>query len=573
MAATLVDASGDVLTGRVVHWSVADTSIARIAANGTVTGLRLGVTQVAASAGGRSGTAEITVVPVGVATVRLAPGHLPLLVGQTRQLVAEALDAGGSVLAGRPITFSSNNPDVATVSTTGVVTARAAGGAIIVATSDGVSAPASVTVSPVPVAAVVVRPSTQFLTPGQSAQLQVDVVDSVGQPLPGRTVLWSTSDASVATVTSTGRVTGIAMGQASIVATSEGVRDSSVVTVGPPPVNAVVVSPAQVVLVQGGTVQLITTVLDEQGQELVRPVTYLSGDPTIATVSAGGLITGMATGDTWVAASSQGIADSALVTVIPVPVSRVTIDPPFPAVIVGQTIGLSATAFDESGTVLGGRFATWSSGTPAIATVSPSGIVHGVSQGSAVIFATIEGVVASVTVTVGPVPVASVSISPSGGTVQVGDSLFLSATPLDGAGNALPGRAVSWSVDNPAIATVGSNGEVAGIATGTVAVTATSEGQSSTVSVSVTATTFTVTVTPATLSITIFSNGQFNAVVRTQSGKIQPNAPVSWSSSNPIVASVNGSGTVFGLSAGTTVITASSKGASGTATLTVTIFP
>jgi uncharacterized protein YjdB len=298
-------------------------------------------------------------------------------------------------------------------------------------------------------------------------------------------------------------------------------------------------------------------------------VTYASGDPNVATVSSNGVVTGVASGSTFVTATSQGIADSAQVTVVPIPVDAVTIDPASVTLIVGQTATLSATALSATGAVLTGRTVTWTSGTPAVASVSPSGVVSGVSPGSAVIFASIEGVVSSVTVTVRPVPVATVSISPSGGTVQVGDTLYLTATTLDAAGNVLTGRIVGWSTDNAAVATVSSDGAVAGVASGTALITATSEGQSSTVSVSVTATTFTVTVTPATLTLGIFESGQLTAVVSTQSGKVQPNAPVSWSSSNPFVATVASDGTVRGLTPGTTVISASSRGATGTATVTV----
>jgi uncharacterized protein YjdB len=259
------------------------------------------------------------------------------------------------------------------------------------------------------------------------------------------------------------------------------------------------------------------------------------------------------------------------VSVVPVPVTTVTITPSAPVLTVGQTIGLTATATSSDGSALLGRPVTWSSGTPAIATVSASGVVTGVSPGSAVVFAAIDGVVASVSVSVASLPVASVLIVPSGGTVQVGDTLFLTATPLDANGAALTGRITSWSSDNPTVAMVGSAGQVAAVAQGTASITATIEGKTGTVAVTVTATTFTITVTPPTLSLRILESGQLTAVVRTQSGKVQPNAPVTWSSSNPFVATVGATGTVLALMPGTTVITATSKGASATATVTVTL--
>lgn len=150
LTATPVDASGGALDDRTVHWSVEDPTVLRVTPLGVVTGLRLGQTRVAASAGGRSAVAEVGVVPVAVASVQVTPTHLSLGTGQIGQLTAQALDASGAVLPGRPVSWSSNNPAVATVSARGVVTARAIGGAIITATSEGKSAPAAVTVSSLP---------------------------------------------------------------------------------------------------------------------------------------------------------------------------------------------------------------------------------------------------------------------------------------------------------------------------------------------------------------------------------------------------------------------------------------
>jgi uncharacterized protein YjdB len=290
MIATVLDAAGSTME-RPVHWAVEDASVLSVSASGTVTGQALGSTQVSASAGGRSAVAQISVVPVAVASVEIAPDHLTLVIGQTGQLRATTRDASGAVLTGRPVAWSSNNSGVASVSTTGLVTARAPGGAIITARSEGKTALASVTVSLLPVRDVIVKPASHRLIVGQTTQLQAEPVDSSGQPLPGRTIAWATSDAGTATVTSTGMVRAVAPGTALIIATCEGISDSATIDVTGRPPNAVVVSPDPAVVVAGSTVQLTATALDQQGAEIPgRTFTFASSDPKVATVSSTGLV-------------------------------------------------------------------------------------------------------------------------------------------------------------------------------------------------------------------------------------------------------------------------------------------
>ena len=205
-----------------LSWASADPAIGDRVELGRGHGRGAGVVQIAASADGKSAIAEVTVNPTPVATVRLTPSSQDLLVGQTVQIGAEALDAQGNVLTGRPITFTTSNPAVATVSNAGLVTALAAGSTIITGTSEGKSAPSSITVSTMPVASVAVTPAGSQIVVGQTTQLNAEPRDASGQALAGRAVSWSSSDPNVASVSSTGLVTAVAPGQATITATSEG---------------------------------------------------------------------------------------------------------------------------------------------------------------------------------------------------------------------------------------------------------------------------------------------------------------------------------------------------------------
>jgi len=570
--AQVMDVNG-AFVDRSVHWASEDETIATVSEFGVVTARKLGTVQVAASTSGRSGFAQITVTTIPVASLQIVPGNKALLVEESFQFNAQVRDVGGRLLTDRPVTWTSNNEGVATVSATGLVTALSPGGAIITATSEGKSAPSSVTVSAIPVATVRVTPATLSLVDGQTAQLQAEPLDAQGKPLVDRVILWSTSNASIATVTSTGLVTAHVPGTVVITATCEGQRGTVAVTVNLPAPNVIVVTPAQVLLQQGATTQLTAQVLDALGRVVPSGVvTFTSSHPAVAAISPSGLLTGVASGAATISATSGGLTGTAQVTVTNVPVTSVAVTPNAPTIQVGKTVALTAQALSGSGQPLPGRTVAWSSGTPSVATVDATGLVTGVGSGTAVVFASIDGVLGWANVTVVQVPVASVTITPATPTVTVGQTTQLTAVTKDAAGNTLQGRVVSWSTSAAAIANVNSSGVVTGVTTGTATITATSEGQTGTATVTVGPGVRTLTVTPSTATIAPLGTVQLTAVVRDGSGAIiTPN--VTWSTSNAAVAVVSNNGKVTALLPGVAIITArtgsGSNLATGTATITV----
>ena len=567
----VLDASGIALTDRPIHWASEDTEIATVSADGMVTARKVGTVQVAASSGGRSGIAQVTVTTTPVASVNVAPSNKSLLVEQSFQFTAETRDGSGNILTGRPITWASNNEGVATVSASGLVTALAPGGAIITATSEGRSAPASLTVTAIPVASVQLKPSSLLLVEDQTAQLQAQPLDADGNPLVGRVVLWFTNNASVATVSSTGVVTAQSTGSATITATSEGKSATTAVTVNPRGPNAVIVTPAQLLVQEGNTATLTVQVLDNLGREIPNSVvTFASSDASVATVSTAGVVTGVVPGKAQISATSGGKTGTADVTVTATPVASVVITPGQPTMVVGRTTNLTAQALSATGQVLTGRTVMWSSSTPSIADVSSLGVVTGMSPGSTVIFASIDGVLGWVNVNVVPVPVATVTVTPATTSVAMGQTAQLTAELRDASGNILTGRVVSWSSSQTSVATVSGTGVVTGVSAGTATITATSEGQVGTATATVVAPGVrTLTVTPSSATISALGGTvALTATVRDPSGAII-NASVTWSTSNAFVATVSSNGTVTGHFTGTATITGKSGSATGTATITV----
>ncbi len=152
---------------------------------------------------------------------------------------------------------------------------------------------------------------------------------------------------------------------------------------------------------------------------------------------------------------------------------------------VGSQVKLTATIKDGLGSAVSRYEVVWSSSNPGVASVTSWGTVYGQSVGSAEISARVDGfpaVVASAQITVIPPPVASVEISPPGGTIAMGGTVQLTAITRDASGNTLTNRAVTWSSSDNTVASVSASGLVRGVSAGSVTITATSEGKSGTAS-------------------------------------------------------------------------------------------
>ena len=191
-------------------------------------------------------------------------------------------------------------------------------------------------------------------------------------------------------------VFGVALACVGETATTTGVNTVAVATV--------TVAPATPTVVKDATVQLSATTKDASGNTLTgRTVTWTSGTATAASVNASGMVTGLAAGSSVITATSETRTGTATVTVtLPsaVPVATVSVAPVAPSVAAGATVTLTATTKDASGNTLAGRTVTWTSGTPAVASVDGSGLVSGLAAGTSVITATSETRTGTATVTV-----------------------------------------------------------------------------------------------------------------------------------------------------------------------------
>ena len=150
---TTRDSTGHEIFGRPVEWSSSSDAIATVSGAGVITGRAAGSATITAKVDKATATVAVTVTsapPAPVASVSVAPATASITVGGTRQLSATLRDASGNVLTGRAVEWSTSASAVATVSSGGLVTARAAGLATITARSEGVSGTAAITVTAPP---------------------------------------------------------------------------------------------------------------------------------------------------------------------------------------------------------------------------------------------------------------------------------------------------------------------------------------------------------------------------------------------------------------------------------------
>jgi len=351
---------------------------------------------------------------------------------------------------------------------------------------------------PTPVATSVTLSATSlsFSFLGETSALTATVRNQNGQAMNGAAVTWATSSSSVATVSSTGLVTSVADGTATITATSGSVSATAPVTVAQV-ASLVSISPETTTLTSiGDTVTLTATVTDAGGTvipgadsalmwffggedysdiiTLSHAVWESLSSTNIATsVGNGTAIVGACvvdTGSPRTCIPSQSHR-AASVTVNQVIASIELADTSFTAL--GDTALAPISLWDNNGnSITDISDVDWTTSDPTIVTVSDSGILASVGNGTATISASsgLYSTTASVTVS----QVAS-AITLSQNAIEfsvIGATAQLSATVQDANGNDISGTDVIWATSDQSIATVSSSGLVTAIAWGGVEITA-----------------------------------------------------------------------------------------------------
>ena len=458
-----------------------------------------------------------------VESLSIVPGpgiEVLTAVGQTAQYTAFAQEQMGSgpittANVTNSVTWSTSNPTIATINSSGLATAVGAGYVEITAVaSDGAiaasdltvisnatttqSAP-SITILPGSSAETFIGETTQFTATGS--------LTGIGNSQNLTTqVTWLSSNAQVATINSSGLATATGAGTTTILAQSGGISSSATVTVtisgtGTPSITVTPSVAAETFA--GETTQFIASgSLTGIGgpQNLTNTVTWLSSNAQVATINSAGLATAVGAGTTTITAESGGLNATASLTVT-VPASGSGSGTPTLTVVpssVAETFAGETTQFTATGNLTGigaiqnlTNQVTWVSSNVQVATVNAAGLATAVGSGATTIIAESGGLTASATlgVSISASGAPSISVIPN----TVAETFAGETTQLTASGN-LTGvggvqnltNQVTWLSSNVQVATVNATGLVTTVAAGTTTIIAESGGLNASSTVTVT---------------------------------------------------------------------------------------
>ena len=558
-------------TNKAVTWSSSNTNIARVDGNGNVSAIGVGTARITVTTvdGGKTDWCDVTVIPISVTGVSLNKSTTTLSKNSSETLTATVYPSNAT---NKAVTWSSDNTGVAAVNSSGKIQSGSATGiaTITVRTADGgYTASCKVYVTNKRVSGVTLNPHAISVPIGGTSTLTATVYP--GNPTPDFTsVSWASSNTSVATVSASGVVTGVSAGNAVITVTTDegGFTDTCSVTVTVP-VTGVSLNKSSTTLNTWSSETLTATVYPDNANN--KAVTWSSNNTGVVTVDSNGKIqSGWATGiaTITVRTADGGKTATCKVYVVSTRVNGVSLNQDSIDIPLGGTSTLTATVSPPGATY---KTVTWSSSNTGVATVNASGVVTGASPGTAVITVTTDegGFTATCTVRV-IIPVAGVSLNKSTTTLNTNSSetLIATVTPADATN-----QAVSWSSENPGVATVGPDGTIhSGSATGTAKITVTTVdgGKSASCLVYVVNTRVTgVSLDTRTLQL---PKGQTSTLTATVSPANATYKTVTWSSSNTGVATVNASGVVTGVAPGSVLITVTTDEGGFTDSCRVTVY-
>jgi uncharacterized protein YjdB len=403
-------------------------------------------------------------------------------------------------------------------------------------------------------------------------------------------VTWSSSNTTVATISSSGLALGQGKGSSMISAlfnTADGPVTGATSVGVIVTLKSLTITPANPSIANGTNLQMTATGIFSDGstQDLTSSASWTSSSGAIATVSSSGLLTGTGVGSATITATQAGVSSGATtVTVTAAVLTSITITPPNFSVANGTRKQITATGNFSDGTTQDlTTSVTWASSVP-LATVSNAagsqGLVMGSGKGIATISATLGTVSGATMITVTNAVLTSIAVAPANSSIANGTTERLTATGFysDGSTQDLTTQ-VSWASSSDMMATVSGVGLVTGTGVGSPTMTATFAGVSGSAAVTVTTAVLTsLTVTPANTSIPVGTGEQLIATGMFSDGTSKDlTTSVTWGSSDTTLAIVSSAAGTQGFVTGTGMggVTISAvlpgfPGVTGSASVTVT---
>lgn len=538
----------DTATYKTVKWTSSNYDVATVDENGKVTAKGVGYAEITATTtnGSKTAVCKINVIKP-VKSLSLSASTLRIQVGDKVTLKATVKPADAT---NKTVSFKSSSSAIASVSSSGVITAKKLGTTTITVTTADGGFKKTCTVEVVKkVTGVELNKSSATIYLGKTLSLKATVSPS-GATNPA--VTFTSGDKSIATVSSTGLVTPVKPGTVTItVTTVDGsFTDTCKVTVKRA-VTGVTLDKKEAEVKSDKTLTLKATVTPSNATN--KTVTWSTSNKKVATVSAKGVVTPVGKGTATITAKTEnGLTATCKVTVYQV-VTGVTVNETA-SVYVGEKTTLKANIVPSNAN---NKNLTWSSSDTSIAKVDAKGVVTGVKLGTATITVkTAEGSFkAQCKVTVKQ-HVTSISLNKKEVTIANGATSQLTATisPI----NATE-KGYTFSSSNEKVATVTDMGLIKAVSCGEAIITVKSKENNKTATCKVTVVEPVKDMELSASEISVYTGKTQGITV-----KILPeNATiktVTYTSGDKKIATVDKKGVITGVAEGETVITVKADG-------------
>ena len=552
-------------TQSTLTWRSDKPEVATVDQDGNVRAVKAGVAVITVSVSETVfETCTVTVVSR-VTGISFDVDELEILPGESHQLKVTVLPENASV---PDVNWSSDNAKVAKVSDTGLVTGLSAGVATIHAvTRDGGKMATCLVKVGTPVSGISLSKSSASMYVGDSPlALTAAITPSNASD---KSVVWSSSDASVASVTAgsglDATVTPVAAGTATItVSTPDGKFSASCALTVMQHVTGVSINKSSLTLYTGQTETLSAQVKPDDATDT--RLTWSSSDKTVATV-ANGKVTALKAGSTQIRVTSfEGGFQAVCNLTVKQHATGLDLSHSTRTIYLGQTVTMTATVLPSDAS---DKSVTWTSSNSDIVSVTQNGSVTANAMGEAEITATSNdgGFSKSCKVTVIEplVPATSLTLTPKTMSLNIGESGSLELQILPNDCNEI----LEWKSSDPSVATVNA-GDIKALAAGTTTITVRGSNTSASATVTVIDP---YAVTGVTLDRTTLSleMGETATLVATVLPEDARDKTVTWSSGNTAVATVDQQGKITTVSPGTAQITVTTKDGSFSASCALTV--
>jgi uncharacterized protein YjdB len=586
---TYSDGSTKDLTSQVT-WASATASVATISnasgSQGLATAVATGTSTISASLDGITGSTSLTVSAAVLQSIAVTPANTSLPTGETEQFTATGTlsDKSTEDLTSQA-TWASSDTTWATISNTGLATAVSPGPVTISAAFDGITGSTSLTITAAVLQSIAVTPTNTSLPTGETEQFTATgtLSDNSTEDLTSQAT-WASSDTTWATISNTGLATAVSPGPVTISATFDGVTGSTNLTITAAVLQSIAVTPTNTSLPTGETEQFTATgtLSDKSTEDLTSQATWTSSDTTWATISNTGLATAVSPGPVTISAAFDGITGSTSLTITAAVLQSIALTPANPSIAAGDTEQFTATGtYSDKSTQDLTSQVIWVSATTSVATISNTsgsqGLATGVKDGTSSISATLGGVTGSTVLTVTAATLESITVTPVDTSLPTGETEQFTATGTlsDESTEDLTSQA-TWASSDTTWATISNTGLATGVSPGPVTISATFDGITGSTSLTISAAVLqSIALAPANPSITAGGTEQFTATGSYSDNSTQDlTSQVTWASATTSVATISNAsgsqGLATGVKDGTSTISATFDGVTGSTVLTVT---